>query len=209
MSVTDELLANNEAYAADFDGPLPLPPAKGVAVVACMDAGSTSTGSWASRGRPRHPQRRRGRDRRRDPVAGDQPRLGTREIVLIHHTDCGMLTFDDEEFRDSIEADAGTAHVVVGGVPDLDQDVRDSVHASPGARTCPTPTRSAASSSTSRPGACARWPDPPPTASAGRPGSSAHADAARGVVTSGSAGTPDSSASRSSGQSVPSTWSHP
>jgi carbonic anhydrase len=62
-------------------------------------------------------------------LAISQRLLGTREIVLIHHTDCGMLTFDDEEFRDSIEADAGDRPTWSSeAFPDLDQDVRDSVH---------------------------------------------------------------------------------
>ena len=132
MSVTDELLANNEAYAADFDGPLPLPPAKGVAVVACMDARLDVYRILGLEEGQAHVIRNAGgvvTDDEIRSLAISQRLLGTREIVLIHHTDCGMLTFDDEEFRDSIEADAGDRPTWSSeAFPDLDQDVRDSVH---------------------------------------------------------------------------------
>ena len=132
MSVTDELLANNEAYAADFDGPLPLPPAKGVAVLACMDARLDVYRILGLEEGQAHVIRNAGgvvTDDEIRSLAISQRLLGTREIVLIHHTDCGMLTFDDEEFRDSIEADAGDRPTWSSeAFPDLDQDVRDSVH---------------------------------------------------------------------------------
>ncbi len=132
MSVTDELFANNEAYAADFDGPLPLPPAKGVAVVACMDARLDVYRILGLEEGQAHVIRNAGgvvTDDEIRSLAISQRLLGTREIVLIHHTDCGMLTFDDEEFRDSIEADAGDRPTWSSeAFPDLDQDVRDSVH---------------------------------------------------------------------------------
>ena len=131
MSVTDELLAHNQAYAADFDGPLPLPPAKGLAVVACMDARLDIYRMLGLAEGEAHVIRNAGgvvTDDEIRSLAISQRLLGTREIVLIHHTDCGMLTFDDTEFRDSIQADTG-ARPAWGSeaFPDVDQDVRDSV----------------------------------------------------------------------------------
>jgi len=131
MSVTDELLAHNQAYAADFDGPLPLPPAKGLAVVACMDARLDIYRMLGLAEGEAHVIRNAGgvvTDDEIRSLAISQRLLGTREIVLIHHTDCGMLTFDDTEFRDSIEADTGARPDWASqAFPDVDQDVRDSV----------------------------------------------------------------------------------
>ena len=132
MSVTDDLLKNNEAYAAAFDkGDLPMPPAKKVAVVACMDARLDPYGAArAARGRrPRHPQRRRRRHRRRDPLAGHLPAAaGTEEIILIHHTGCGMLTFTDDDFKRSIQDDVGIKpRWAAESFTDLDEDVRQSI----------------------------------------------------------------------------------
>ena len=110
MTVTDEFLDANKSYQEGFEGPLPLPPARKVAVVACMDARPRSRQDPRHhRGRrPRHPQRRRGRDRGRPrSLAISQRLLGTEEIVLVHHTDCGMVTFQDDAFRQGIEAETG------------------------------------------------------------------------------------------------------
>ena len=110
MSVTDELLANNEKYAAQFSGPLPLPPAKHVAVVACMDARLNVYGALGLNEGDAHVIRNAGGVITEDEIrslAISQRLLGTREIILIHHTDCGMLTFTDDGFKASILEDTG------------------------------------------------------------------------------------------------------
>src|SRR6201990_724081 len=132
MSVTDELLRNAERYAASFDkGDLPLPPAKQVAVVACMDARLNPYGVLGLSEGDAHVIRNAGgvvtADERRS-LAISQRLLGTQEIILIHHTDCGMLTFTDDEFKASIQAETGIKPqwaVVV--FDDLSGDVRQSV----------------------------------------------------------------------------------
>ncbi|MEV4896121.1 beta-class carbonic anhydrase [Nonomuraea sp. NPDC050547] len=111
MSVTDELLANADRYAATFDkGELPLPPAKGIAVVACMDARLNVYGLLGLREGDAHVIRNAGgvitADERRS-LAISQRLLGTTEIILIHHTDCGMLTFTDDAFKEAIRAETG------------------------------------------------------------------------------------------------------
>lgn len=110
MSVTDELLKNNEKYAASFSGPLPLPPSKHVAVVACMDARINVYGVLGLNEGESHVIRNAGGVITEDEIrslAISQRLLGTKEIILIHHTDCGMLTFTDDGFKASIEADTG------------------------------------------------------------------------------------------------------
>src|SRR5580698_8879990 len=106
MSTTDELLANAEAYADTFDkGELPLPPAKQVAVLACMDARLNVYGALGLREGDAHVIRNAGgvvTDDEIRSLAISQRLLGTKEIILIHHTDCGMLTFTDDEFKHSI-----------------------------------------------------------------------------------------------------------
>ena len=102
MSATDEFLANNANYAADFTGPLPLPPAKGVAVIACMDARLNVYGILGLNEGEAHVIRNAGgvvTDDEIRSLAISQRLLGTREIILIHHTDCGMLTFTDDAIR--------------------------------------------------------------------------------------------------------------
>ena len=104
MSVTDELLANNARYAETFSGPLPLPPAKHVAVVACMDARLNVYGILGLNEGEAHVIRNAGGVVTEDEIrslAISQRLLGTKEIILIHHTDCGMLTFTDDEFKQS------------------------------------------------------------------------------------------------------------
>ncbi len=107
MSVTDELLRNNERYARSFDkGDLPLPPAKNVAVVACMDARLNVYGMLGLEEGDAHVIRNAGgviTDDEIRSLAIFQRLLGTREIVLIHHTDCGMLTFTDDELKRQIQ----------------------------------------------------------------------------------------------------------
>jgi carbonic anhydrase len=110
MSVTDQLLENNASYAESFHGPLPLPPAKHVAIVACMDARLNVYGALGLAEGDAHVIRNAGGVITEDEVrslAISQRLLGTKEIILIHHTDCGMLTFTDDEFKASIEKDTG------------------------------------------------------------------------------------------------------
>jgi carbonic anhydrase len=132
MSVTDELLGNAENYAAGFDkGSLPLPPAKGVAVLACMDARLNPYGILGLSEGDAHVIRNAGGVVTADELrslAISQRLLGTTEIVLIHHTDCGMLTFTDDEFKDSVEAETGIRPPwAAEAFDDLEQDVRQSV----------------------------------------------------------------------------------
>ena len=132
MSVTDELVANNEAYAARFDkGELPLPPAKKVAVVACMDARLDPARVLGLEEGDAHVIRNAGgviTDDEIRSLAISQRLLGTEEIVLIHHTDCGMLTFSDEEFRRSLQEETGVEpEWSPEAFSDLEQDVRRSV----------------------------------------------------------------------------------
>ena len=109
MSTTDELLRNAEAYAASFDkGGLPLPPARKVAVLACMDARLNPYGVLGLREGDAHVIRNAGgvvTDDEIRSLAISQRLLGTEEIILIHHTDCGMLTFTDDEFKRSVQDD--------------------------------------------------------------------------------------------------------
>jgi carbonic anhydrase len=111
MSVTDELIANNEAYSAQFDkGDLALPPAKKVAVLACMDARLDPARVLGLHEGDAHVIRNAGgvvTDDEIRSLAISQRLLGTEEIVLIHHTDCGMLTFSDDDFKRSIQEETG------------------------------------------------------------------------------------------------------
>ena len=113
MSVTDEMLHNNEAYAECFDkGDLPLPPAKKLAVVACMDARLDVHAILGLEEGDAHVIRNAGgvvTDDEIRSLAISQRLLGTEEIILIHHTDCGMLTFTDEEFKRSIQDETGAS----------------------------------------------------------------------------------------------------
>ena len=105
MTVTDEYLANNAKYAESFTGPLPLPPSKHVAVVACMDARLDVYRILGLRDGEAHVIRNAGgvvTDDEIRSLAISQRLLGTREIILIHHTDCGMLTFTDDDFQRAI-----------------------------------------------------------------------------------------------------------
>jgi carbonic anhydrase len=132
MSNTDELVANNTAYATSFDqGDLPAPPARKVAVIACMDARLNVYGALGLAEGDAHVIRNAGGVVTDDAIrslAISQRLLGTEEIVLIHHTGCGMLTFTDDEFRASIEQDTGIRpQWAAEAFPDLDQDVRQSI----------------------------------------------------------------------------------
>jgi carbonic anhydrase len=132
MSTTDELLQNAERYAQGFDkGGLPLPPGKGVAVVACMDARLIPTRVLGLNEGDAHVIRNAGgviTDDEIRSLAISQHLLGTSEIILIHHTDCGMLTFTDEQFADQLEEAAGQRPSWrANAFPDLDGDVRESI----------------------------------------------------------------------------------
>jgi carbonic anhydrase len=139
MSVTDELLENAKAYASDFDkGALPLPPARHVAILACMDARLNPYGLLGLDEGDAHVIRNAGgvvTDDEIRSLAISQRLLGTREIILIHHTDCGMLTFTDDEFKREIQHEVGIKpEWAVETFSDLDEDVRQSaarIRASP------------------------------------------------------------------------------
>jgi len=131
LSVTDELLANNQRYADGFTGPLPMPPAKGLAVVACMDARLNLYAMLGLEEGQAHVIRNAGgviTDDEIRSLAISQRLLGTREIILIHHTDCGMLTFTDDDFKAAIQAETGIKPAwSAEAFSDLDADVRQSV----------------------------------------------------------------------------------
>ena len=132
MSTTDELLRNAQAYADSFNkGDLPLPPAKKVAVLACMDARLNPDGILGLQEGDAHVIRNAGgvvTDDEIRSLAISQRLLGTEEIMLIHHTDCGMLTFSDDEFKRSIQAEVGIKpEWAAEAFGDLDEDVRQSV----------------------------------------------------------------------------------
>ena len=131
MSATDEMLANNQRYADGFSGPLPMPPAKGVAVVACMDARLNVYALLGLEEGQAHVIRNAGgviTDDEIRSLAISQRLLGTREIILIHHTDCGMLTFTDDDFKAAIQAETGIKPSwSAEAFDDLDADVRQSI----------------------------------------------------------------------------------
>ena len=132
MSVTDELLENAARYSESFDrGELPLPPAKGVAVVACMDARLNVYGLLGLNEGDAHVIRNAGgviTDDEIRSLAISQRLLGTREVLVIHHTNCGMLTFSDDGLKRQIEAETGLRPpFALEAFPDLDGDVRQSI----------------------------------------------------------------------------------
>ncbi len=131
MTATDDLLANNDRYAESFAGQLPLPPSKHVAVVACMDARLNVYGILGLGEGEAHVIRNAGGVVTDDEIRSltiSQRLLGTQEIILIHHTDCGMLTFTDDDFKASIQKDTGIKPGwAAEAFPDLDEDVRQSI----------------------------------------------------------------------------------
>ena len=131
MSVTDELLANNERYAEAFHGPLPLPPSAHLAVVACMDARLNVYAILGLEEGQAHVIRNAGGVVTDDEIRSltiSQRLLGTTSIILIHHTDCGMLTFTDDQFKASIQQEVGIKpEWAAEAFPDLDEDVRQSI----------------------------------------------------------------------------------
>jgi carbonic anhydrase len=132
MSVTEELLRNNAIYAESFEkGDLPLPPARAVAVVACMDARLDLHKILGLEEGDAHVIRNAGGVITDDEVRSltiSQRLLGTREVILIHHTDCGMLTFSDDELKAQIHEEVGMKpHFSMESFSDLEEDVRQSV----------------------------------------------------------------------------------
>ena len=132
MSVTDELLRKNDAYAHSFDqGNLPLPPAKHVAVLACMDARLDVHKILGLKEGDAHVIRNAGGAATDDAIRSlviSQRLLGTKEIVLIHHTDCGMLTFKDDAVKQQIESEVGIRPAfALEAFSDLEEDVRQSI----------------------------------------------------------------------------------
>jgi carbonic anhydrase len=132
MSVTDELLANAEHYAEGFTkGGLPMPPAKHVAVVACMDARLNVYGLLGLSEGESHVIRNAGGVVTDDVIRSltiSQRLLGTTEIILIHHTDCGMLTFTDDQVKAQIATDTGIRPpFALEAFADPDGDVRQSI----------------------------------------------------------------------------------
>jgi carbonic anhydrase len=132
LSVTDELVENNKEYAASFaKGDLPLPPAKKVAIVACMDARLVPARLLGLEEGDAHVIRNAGGAITDDEIrslAISQTLLGTEEIILIHHTDCGMLTFTDDQLKQQLEESTGQRPSWDSeAFSDLDEDVRASV----------------------------------------------------------------------------------
>jgi carbonic anhydrase len=132
MPSIDELLENAKTYADTFDrGELPLPPAKRVAIVACMDARLNPYGLLGLEEGDAHVIRNAGgviTDDEIRSLAISQRLLGTEEIMLIHHTDCGMLTFGDDDFRRQVQDDTGIKpEWPAEAFSDLDEDVRQSI----------------------------------------------------------------------------------
>jgi carbonic anhydrase len=132
MSTTDALLENARSYAASFDkGDLPMPPGRKIAIVACMDARLNPYGLLGLQEGDAHVIRNAGgviTDDEIRSLAISQRLLGTEEIVLIHHTDCGMLTFTDDDFRRSIQDETGIKpEWAAEAFPDVDEDVRQSL----------------------------------------------------------------------------------
>jgi len=131
MSKTDEYLENNRRYAESFAGELPMPPSSAVAVLACMDARLNVYGILGLEEGEAHVIRNAGgvvTDDEIRSLAISQRLLGTSEIILIHHTDCGMLTFTDDAFKAAIEAETGLKPPwSPEAFSDLDADVRQSI----------------------------------------------------------------------------------
>ncbi len=132
MSVTDSLISNNERYAGAFDkGNLPMPPGKKVAVLACMDARLDVHKILGLEEGDAHVIRNAGGVATDDAIRSlliSQRLLGTEEVILIHHTDCGMLTFTDDQLKQQIEKETGIRpSFALEAFPDLEEDVRQSI----------------------------------------------------------------------------------
>ena len=132
MTATDDALKNNAQYAEGFDkADLPLPPALNMAVVACMDARLDTHKLLGIQEGDAHVIRNAGGVVTDDVIRSlviSQRLLGTREVVLVHHTDCGMLTFRDDDVKDAILADTGLRpSFAMEAFGNLEGDVRQSI----------------------------------------------------------------------------------
>lgn len=133
MSVAQEFQKANEAYASSFNkGDLPMPPARHVAVLTCMDARLHPSRFLGLEIGDAHIIRNAGGRASDDAIrslAISQQLLGTNEVVVIHHTDCGMLTFGNEDLRQKLkqQLDADAEHIDFLPFKDLEQSVRDDV----------------------------------------------------------------------------------
>jgi carbonic anhydrase len=131
VTVTEDYLANNAEYASSFTGPLPMPPSKHVAIVACMDARLDVYRLLGLKEGEAHVIRNAGGVVTDDAIrslAISQRLLGTREIILIHHTDCGMLTFTDDDFKRAIQDETGIKPMwAAEAFSDPADDVRQSL----------------------------------------------------------------------------------
>jgi carbonic anhydrase len=132
MSVTKELLEANQRYAEEFDrGDLPMPPARNVAVLACMDARMHPERILGLDIGDAHMIRNAGGRASEDAIRSliiSNKLLGTREYLVIHHTDCGMLTFEDDDFRRELQEETGVEpEWAAGAFKDLEEDVRRSI----------------------------------------------------------------------------------
>ena len=132
MSTTDELLRNNERYANSFDkGDLPMPPAKQIAIITCMDARLSPYVMLGLSEGDAHVIRNAGGVITDDEIRSlmiSQRLLGTREVMLIQHTNCGMLTFSDDEVKDQIQEEIGIKpSFALESFTDLEENVRQSI----------------------------------------------------------------------------------
>lgn len=132
MSAIDVFVTNNERYSDGFSGgDLPLPPATKTAVVACMDARIETGRLLGIEEGDAHVIRNAGGVVTDDVIrslAISQRLLGTREIMLIHHTDCGMLTFRDDDLKAQIQKATGLRPpFALEAFPDAEEDVRQSI----------------------------------------------------------------------------------
>jgi carbonic anhydrase len=132
MAVIDDLLRANERYATNFEhGDLPLPPARRLAIVTCMDARIIPSKAFGLEEGDAHVIRNAG-GRARDSLRSiiiSQRLLGTREVAVIHHTDCGMLTFSNRDLRQKVKDDLGQDTGEFDFLPfqDLDESVKEDI----------------------------------------------------------------------------------
>jgi carbonic anhydrase len=132
VSATDELLQANAEYARNFDqGKLPIPPKRKLAIVTCMDARIMPSQAFGLEPGDAHVIRNAGgsaREALRSLVIS-QRLLGTNEIAIIHHTDCGMLTFTNRDLHAKVKQDLGADSSSIDFLPfaDLEESVREDV----------------------------------------------------------------------------------
>lgn len=136
MSAIDDALRANESYAAGFSGgELPSPPAKRLAVVACMDARIDPIRALGLKPGDAHVIRNAGGIVTEDTLRSlilSHHLLGTREFLIINHTDCGMVTFRDRELRERLERETRAkpeAPSAFLAFDDLDENVRAQIRA--------------------------------------------------------------------------------